>query len=114
MQDKMMTKSLQGLLASCAAVLIVASLSAPVQAVERISVNVVNDRDFKLSIELADKVCGGNVLLRDQLEAGEIREIEICANADGVGALRASYGSGCSQVKRTEFLGVSAGDSITF
>lgn len=110
----MMNTKILRLLAGCATIPIVAGLAVPAFAVDRISVNVVNDRDFKLSIELSDKVCGGNVALRDQLEAGEIREIEICANPDGVGALRASYGSGCSQVKRTEFLGIAAGDSITF
>ena len=83
-------------------------------AVERISINVLNERDFKLSIELRDKMCGGNVVLRTQLEAGESREIAICANTEGVGGLRASYGSGCSQVERTEFLDIAPGDSITF
>ena len=93
---------------------LVAGLSTAALAVDRIAVNVVNDRAFKLSIELRDKVCGGNVALRDQLDAGEIREVEICANSDGVGALRASYGSGCSQVKRTEFTDIAPGENITF
>jgi hypothetical protein len=84
------------------------------QAVERFAINVVNERDFKLTIRLRDKMCGGDVVLQDQLEAGESREIEICANTDGVGGLRASYGSGCGQVKRTEFLDIAPGDSITF
>lgn len=93
---------------------LIAAGAAAAHAVERIAVHVANDREFKLSIELRDKVCGGTVLLRDQLEAGEIREIEICANSDGVGAVRAAYGSGCSQVKRTEFLDIAPGDNIAF
>jgi len=97
-----------------ATVVVVAGLSATANAVERISVKILNERDFKLSIELRDKMCGGNVALREQLEAGESREIEICVNSSGMGALRAAYGSGCSQVKRTEFLDLAAGAEITF
>lgn len=97
-----------------AAVVVFAGLSTAANAVERISVKISNDREFKLSIELRDKMCGGNVALRDQLEAGESREIEICVNSSGMGGLRASYGSGCSQVKRTEFLDLAAGDEIAF
>ncbi len=102
------------LLSVGAAIVIAAGFASPSGAVERISVNVLNERAFKLSIELRDKVCGGNLLLRDPLEAGESREIEICANAEGVGALRASYGSGCSQVQKTEFLDIAPGDEITY
>ena len=110
----MVNKIGHGLARTVATVALVAGFSTAAVAVDRIAVNVVNDRAFKLSIELRDKVCGGNVALRDQLDAGEIRQVEICANSDGVGALRASYGSGCSQVKRTEFLDIAPGESITF
>ena len=84
------------------------------RAVDRFAVNVVNERDFKLTIRLLDKTCGGDIVLQAQLEASESREIEICANTKGVGGVRASYGSGCGQVKRTEFLDIAPGDSITF
>ncbi len=96
-----------------ASLAILAGLSAA-NAVDRFSVNVINERAFMLSLELRDKVCGSSVLLRDQLKPGESREIQICANPEGVGALRATFGSGCSQVKRTEFLNIEPGDNITF
>ena len=86
----------------------------PAQAIDRITIDVVNDRPFILSLELRDMHCGGNVVLRDQLDAGERRAIEICANSDGVGALGATYGSGCSQVKRTDFKDIEAGAALTF
>ncbi|MGI9294998.1 MAG: hypothetical protein ACR2PS_13530 [Pseudomonadales bacterium] len=92
----------------------VGGLNGTAHAVERFSVVVKNERDFTLSIEIQDNVCGSNVVLRDRLESGESREIEICANPKGVGALGAIYGSGCSQVKRTKFLGVQPGDEIGF
>ncbi len=84
------------------------------QAVERASITVVNERAFMLSLELRDKVCGGGVLLRDQLDAGEQREIEMCVNGEGVGALAITYGSGCSQVKRMDMDDVEPGADITF
>ena len=109
-----MTEFWRSLGAANMAFVVAIGYAASAHAVERISVNVLNERDFKLSVELRDKMCGGNVVLRDQLEAGESREIAICANAEGIGGLRASYGSGCSQVKRTEFLDIAAGDQIIF
>ncbi len=90
------------------------ALNGAAQAVDRAAVTVINDREFFLSVELRDKVCGGDVLLRDQLDPGEMREIEICVNSDGVGALAVTYGSGCSQVKRTEMNAVEPGSSLTF
>jgi hypothetical protein len=84
------------------------------QAVERASVTIVNEREFMLSVELRDKVCGGGVLLRDQLDPGEMREVEMCVNGDGVGALVVTYGSGCSQVKRMEMDNVEPGADISF
>lgn len=84
------------------------------QAIDRIKIEVVNERPFILSLELRDQRCGGNVILSEQLDAGEIREIEICANTDGLGALGATYGSGCSQVKRMEIRNIAAGDALTF
>ncbi|MEM7250388.1 MAG: hypothetical protein AAF493_03130 [Pseudomonadota bacterium] len=84
------------------------------QAIERFSVVVQNERPFTLSIEIRDNVCGANVALRGRLESGESREIEICANPKGLGALGATFGSGCSQVKRTEFQDVRPGDTLRF
>ena len=83
-------------------------------ATERISINVVNERPFILSLELRDMRCGGNVIFREQLDAGESREIEICTDAEGRGALGATFGSGCSQVKRTDIRDIEAGDALTF
>ena len=99
---------------SIAAMAIFAGLSTAAEAVDRFSVNIVNQRAFMLSLELRDKVCGSGVLLRAQLKPGESREIQICASLKGLGALRATFGSGCSQVKRTEFLDIEPGDTITF
>ncbi len=90
------------------------ALAGIAQAVDRTSVTVVNERAFMLNVELRDKVCGGGVLLRDQLDPGEVREIEMCVDADGVGALGVTYGSGCSQVKRTEMRDIAPGATITF
>lgn len=90
------------------------ALTTPANAIDRIKVEVVNERPFILSLELRDQRCGGNVILSEQLDAGEIREIEICASADGRGALGATYGSGCSQVKRMEIRDIAAGDALTF
>ncbi len=95
-----------------AAILTVSTTSA--QAIDRIKVEVVNVRPFILSLELRDQRCGGHVILSEQLDAGEIREIEICANADGLGAVGATYGSGCSQVKRMEIRDIAAGDALAF
>ncbi|MGI9492809.1 MAG: hypothetical protein ACR2QF_10460, partial [Geminicoccaceae bacterium] len=78
---------IQKWLGTIAAVAIVGALATPAQAIDRIKIDVVNERPFILSLELRDKYCGDNVILREQLEAGEMREIEICANADGLGAL---------------------------
>ncbi len=89
-------------------------LNGTAHAVERMSIVVENERDFTLSIEIRDHVCGGNLLLRERLESGESRQVEICANPEGNGALGATYGSGCSQVKRTEFKDVQPGDKIKF
>ena len=88
--------------------------STGAQGIDRITIDVVNERPFILSLELRDMNCGGNVILRDQLDAGETREIEICANADGLGSLGATYGSGCSQVKRTGFKEITAGTKLEF
>lgn len=92
----------------------VGGVNAAAPAVERFSVVVQNERDFTLSVEIRDNVCGSNVVLRDRLESGESREIEVCASPKGVGALGATYGSGCSQVKRTDFPGIQRGDKISF
>jgi hypothetical protein len=101
-------------MAAIASFVVISGQMTAANAVDRISVNVVNDREFKLSLEIRDKICGGNVLVRDQFEAGEVRVIEICANPKGVGAVRATFGSGCSQVKRTEFNDIAPGADITF
>lgn len=92
----------------------VLTVAAPVQARDKISINLVNQGEFPLSIELRDKMCGGNIIFHERLKGGEVRVIEICANADGIGGLRAAAGSGCSQVKRFEFVDIKAGDAITF
>jgi len=79
------------------------AIIANAHAVERVFVSVVNEREFFLSVEL-----------RDQLDPGKTHEIEICVDGGGVGALSATYGSGCSQVKRTEMNAVEPGSDITF
>ncbi|MEM7189146.1 MAG: hypothetical protein AAF439_05995 [Pseudomonadota bacterium] len=91
-----------------------AALSPAAYAVDRITVEVVNKRPFILSLELKDMNCGGNVIFREQLDAGETRQIEICANKDGLGALGATFGSGCSQVKRTDIRDIAEGDDLSF
>jgi hypothetical protein len=90
------------------------AMPAAAQAVERASVTIINEREFMLSVELRDKVCGGGVLLRDQLDPGEMREVEMCVNGEGLGALAVTYGSGCSQVKRMEMDDVEPGADISF
>lgn len=96
------------------AAVLFAGFGGTVHAIERFVVVVQNERDFPLSVEIRDNVCGANVVLSDRLESGENREIVICANAKGVGALAATYGSGCSQVKRTKFEDVESGETISF
>ena len=110
MEDMKIWKSL-GMAAVTAGIILGASIA---QAKDRIKIDVVNDRPFILSLELRDMHCGGGVILREQLEAGEKRELEICVNADGLGALGATYGSGCSQVKRTDFRGIEEGTTLSF
>jgi hypothetical protein len=99
--------AMRTLLCSAATILSVAATASTIiantHALERVSVSVVNEREFFLSVEL-----------RDQLDPGKIREIEICVNGEGVGAHAATYGSGCSQVKRTEMNAVEPGSDITF
>jgi|TARA_B100001971_G_scaffold169611_1_gene161455 hypothetical protein len=113
--EEMAMRTLLGLAATVLSVAAIASaIVVNAYAVERASVTVVNEREFFLSVGLCDKVCGGDVLLRDQLDPGETREIEICVNGEGVGALAVTYGSGCSQVKRTEMKAVEPGSDITF
>ena len=100
--------------AVCILVLMTTLIAAPVQAIERIKIDVVNEKPFILSLELRDMRCGGNVILREQLDAGEKLQIEICTGSDGFGALGATYGSGCSQVKRMDIKEISAGDTLAF
>lgn len=102
------------LVATVLAVVVTIFLGNAAQAIDRITVGIVNERPFTLSIELRDMNCGGNVVLREQLEAGERRDIEICTNAGGLGRLGATYGSGCSQVKRTNFNNIASGAALTF
>lgn len=91
-----------------------AGLSTAANAIDQFAVKVVNNRDFKLNLEIRDKVCGGDVVLRDQLEGGESRVIQLCISLKGFAAVRATVGSGCSQVKRMEFNDIKQGDDITF
>ena len=93
---------------------IVAGPAGTANALEYFTINVVNEKEFKINLELRDKNCGGGVVLRDQLEAGEAREVQICASLKGDGGGRATVGSGCSQVKRMEFIELEPGDAIKF
>lgn len=93
---------------------IVAGPAGTANALEYFTINVVNEQEFKINLELRDKNCGGGVVLRDQLEAGEAREVQICASLKGDGGVRATVGSGCSQVKRMEFIELEPGDAIKF
>lgn len=104
----------RGLLAGLTGIAIAAGMLTSASAADRIKINVVNERPFILSLELRDMRCGGSVILREQLDAGETREVEICTDAEGLGALGATYGSGCSQVKRTDIRDIADGDALTF